>query len=91
MFAINSATPWQFYLYLASIIVLSILGCTFQFCWYKKKGKDHANKGYYLEDDDNIKDKLKKFLQFNDVKNFINAGKEEMLFLKKLVIDRDSE
>jgi hypothetical protein len=48
LFAINSATPWQFYLYLASIIILSILGCTFQFCWYKKKGRDRGNKGYYL-------------------------------------------
>jgi hypothetical protein len=88
LFAINASTPWQFYLYLASIIILSILGCTFQFCWYKKKGRDYGNKGYYLEDDDNIKDKLKKFLQFNDIKNFINAGKEEMMFLKKLVVDR---
>jgi hypothetical protein len=62
LIAINTLTPWQFYLYLASIIILSILGCAFQFCWYKRKGRDHDNKGYYLEDDDNIKDKLKKFL-----------------------------
>lgn len=48
LFAINSSTPWQFYLYLVSIIILSVLGCTFQFCWYKKKGRDHGNKGYYL-------------------------------------------
>jgi len=48
LFAINSSTPWQFYLYLASIIVLSILGCTFQFCWYKRKGRDGNNDKYYL-------------------------------------------
>lgn len=33
---------------------------------------------------------MKKFLQFKEVKDFINAGKEEMMFLKKLVVDRES-
>lgn len=53
-----------------------MLGCTFQFCWYKKQGKDHGNKGYYLEDDDTIQNKLKKLLQFEDIKKMISAGKE---------------
>lgn len=48
LFAINESTPWQFYLYLVSIIIIAILGGTFQFCWYKKKGRDQGNKGYYL-------------------------------------------
>jgi hypothetical protein len=48
LFAINQSTPWQFYLYLVSIIILTVLGCVFQFCWYKKKGKDQGNHGYYL-------------------------------------------
>lgn len=76
LFTINTKTPWQFYLYLISIFVLSALGCAFQFCWYKKKGRDNTNKGFYLEDDDNIQDKMKKFLQFNDIKNLIKSGKD---------------
>lgn len=64
LFAINGSTPWQFYLYLVSILILSILGCTFQFCWYKRRGRDNRNKGYYLEDDDGLKDKIKRLLQF---------------------------
>ena len=35
-FLINKSTPWQFYLYLVSIIILSILGIVFQFCLSKK-------------------------------------------------------
>jgi hypothetical protein len=62
LFGINQSTPWQFYLYLLAIIILTILGCVFQFHWYKKKGKDQGNRGYYLEDDDNLRDKFKKLL-----------------------------
>ena len=91
MFVINKSTPWQFYLYLLSMIILAALGCTFQFCWYKKKGKDHGNKGFYLEDDDSFKNKLKKLLQFDDIKKMISAGKEEVMFLKNLVANRGSE
>ena len=76
LFVINKTTPWQFYLYLLSMIIISVLGCVFQFCWYKKKGKDHGNKGYYLEDDDTFKNKLKKLVQFDDIKKMISAGKE---------------
>lgn len=85
LFAINKSTPWQFYLYLVSIVILTILGCVFQFCWYKKRGTDQGNKGYYLEDDDSIQEKFKKLLQFDEVKKMIKAGKDEVMFLKNLV------
>jgi hypothetical protein len=39
----NSSTPWQFYLYLLSIIIITILGSVFQFCILKKKGRGKAN------------------------------------------------
>jgi len=58
------------------MIIIAVLGCVFQFRWYKKKGKDHGNKGYYLEDDDTFKNKLKKLVQFDDIKKMISAGKE---------------
>ena len=35
-FLISKSTPWQFYLYLVSIIILSILGIVFQFCLSKR-------------------------------------------------------
>ena len=73
---INQTTPWQFYLYLLSIIIVTVLGCTFQFCWYKKQGKDQGNKGYYLEDDDSLQNKLRKLPNLDDIRKMISAGKE---------------
>lgn len=55
LFTINSSTPWQFYLYLIAILVITVLGSAFQFCLYKKKGRDQGNKGYYLEEEGTFK------------------------------------
>lgn len=35
-YLLNDSTEWQFYLYLISIIILTILGAVFQFCCFKK-------------------------------------------------------
>lgn len=35
-YLLNGSTNWQFYLYLISIIILTILGAVFQFCCFKK-------------------------------------------------------
>ena len=53
-FLINKSTPWQFYLYLISIIILSILGIVFQFCLSKKFESNQRGR-YYLEDDDPLR------------------------------------
>jgi len=76
LFVIDQSTSWQFYLYLVCIIILTILGCVFQFHWYHKKGNAHGNKGYYLEDDDTIKDKVKRFFRFDPLRSVINKGKD---------------
>lgn len=42
-FSIDIETPWQFYLYLISILVLTVLGTAFQICLYKKThGRYHG-------------------------------------------------
>lgn len=61
---INSNTPWQFYLYLLSIIVLTLLGSVCQFCLYRKKGAGNGGHGYYLEEEGTLKEKLEKLLEF---------------------------
>lgn len=59
-FKISVATPWQFYLYLASILVLTILGIIIQRCINRRNiGNNGANAQYYLEQDGSIKDKLR--------------------------------
>lgn len=35
-YLLNDSTNWQFYLYLISIIILTILGSVFQFCCFKR-------------------------------------------------------
>lgn len=34
---------------------------------------------------------MKKFLQFNDIKNLIKSGKDEFMFLKNLVVEDEGE
>lgn len=38
-YLLNDTTDWQFYLYLISIVILTILGAVFQFCCFKKSAK----------------------------------------------------
>lgn len=54
-------TPWQFYLYLASILIVSGIGIAIQRCINKRSNRGKgANDHYYLEDDGPVRDKLKK-------------------------------
>ena len=52
-YLLNGSTNWQFYLYLISIIVLTILGAVFQFCCFKKSAS--GNEAYYLEEEGSLK------------------------------------
>lgn len=49
---IYETARWQFYLYFIGIIILTILGCSFQFCLLRHRGRDNTNKAYYLDDND---------------------------------------
>ena len=70
-------TPWQFYLYLVSIIILTILGIAFQLCLLKKLGyRNGSSNGYYLEVDGPIKEKLKKIFEFEEIKDLFRQGKK---------------
>lgn len=62
-FLISVKTPWPFYLYLGSILVLTGIGIAIQYCINKKVGSKGVGQ-YYLEDDGPIKDKLKKIFEF---------------------------
>lgn len=60
-FKISVATPWQFYLYLGSIIILTILGIVIQRCINRKMFRNNqANGGYYLENDGTLRERLQK-------------------------------
>lgn len=60
-FKISVKTPWQFYLYLASILILTGIGIALQKCISKRAGQNKGASGhYYLEDDGPVRDKLKK-------------------------------
>lgn len=60
-FQLSITTPWEFYLYLISIILLIIMGISFQYCLSAKfKKSKHPNAAYYFEDDDPLREKIKK-------------------------------
>ena len=54
--------PWQYYLYLIAIIILSIISIIFQSWLFKKRGR--KDKLFHLQDDTDIKTKFKNLLQF---------------------------
>lgn len=78
--------PWQYYLYLIAIIILSIIGVIFQLWLFKKRGR--KDKLFHLQDDTDIKTKFKNLLQFKDIKDFFNKGTSEFKMLKNLVSSR---
>ena len=88
--SIDQGTPWQFYLYLISILLLTLLGSLVQFCWYLKRGREE-NEGYYLENDDSLREKFKQLLQFEDVKELIREGRKEIGMLKRMVASSSDE
>lgn len=87
--------PWQYYLYLLSSLVLAALGIIFQTWLYRKTGK-RRNNLYHLEEEGDFKERMKKLLEFKEIKQMIESGKEEFNFLKTLVrkdskeLDRES-
>lgn len=71
----TGSMPWQYYLYLVSMLVLASIGVIFQTWLYNKTGKRH-NKLYHLEEEGDFKEKIKKLLEFKEIKNAIASGKE---------------
>ena len=70
----RSTMPWQYYLFLIAIIILSIIGIIFQSWLFKKRGrKDNL---FHLQDNTDIKTKFKNLLQFKEVKDFFKKGTE---------------
>lgn len=64
-FKISVKTPWQFYLYLGSIVILTGIGIALQKCISKKVGRNKGSSGhYYLEEEGTVRDKLKKIFEF---------------------------
>jgi hypothetical protein len=60
-------TPWQFYLYLGSILLLSMMGIAIQKCLNQRVlrgGKQTDGNGYYLEKEGSLREKLKKVFEF---------------------------
>jgi hypothetical protein len=84
----RSSMPWQYYLYLVSMLVLAAIGIIFQTWLYKKTGK-RRNKLYHLEEEGDFKDKFKKLLEFKEIKKAIAEGKEEFNFLKTIIKKKD--
>jgi hypothetical protein len=58
----SEAMPWQYYLYLIAIIILSIISIIFQAWLFKKRGR--KDKLFNLEDNTDFKTKFKNLLQF---------------------------
>jgi hypothetical protein len=54
--------PWQYYLYLIAIVILSIISIIFQAWLFKKRGR--KDKLFNLEDNTDFKTKFKNLLQF---------------------------
>ena len=54
--------PWQYYLYLVAILVLSVISIIFQTWLFRKRGS--KDKLFSLEDDTDFKTKFKNLLQF---------------------------
>jgi hypothetical protein len=81
-------TPWQFYLYLGSMIVLTIMGIVTQRWINRKMFRRKKNQGgFYLEGEGSLREKLAKVFEFKEIKKMIREGKKELLQLKCMITD----
>jgi hypothetical protein len=53
--------------------------------------RNRRNGGYYLEGEGSLREKLRKVFEFKEVKEMIKSGKKELLQLKNMITEDQSD